>query len=432
MSELNDEFRAVIVKNTFLELDDSDSEQDAPLMCKLKTEPAPRRPSFDEFLSDSSEEVDDQNCSSEVSTDDECPVAAPKAEAISGLSLPIQRRTVRSHDELEQLGVIKVNNLRPWSKSVNYDSSLECNFVTTTPSTVRHLTPRMASEGFAATPSTLYQLTPRSKSVNYDSNQTYNFVTTTPSTVHHLTPRMASEGFAATPSTVYHLSPRSKSLNYDSNQTYNFVTATPSIVHHLTPRMASEGPNDEICNSAQACTAQFCLGAIVPETSAAVNVIRPPRATSGRSLVGIMSIEKTAWEKFEEVVDGAQEVLSSYHGLVVDVKVAEGAHGWTVTVFVEPELLMSSREKLDSVAKQALILAAMALEGVYVVGCLAQPFTPTDSGFGVKLAVMTDPERACWDTFTTGVCHNPGCCQKQHLKRQNSAGLEVMFKPFSC
>jgi hypothetical protein len=350
MRELNREFRGVIVKNTFFEIDDSDAEQDAPLMRKLKTEPGPRRPSQDSDLSD---DMDEQDCSSEVSTDDECPVAAAKCEASSDLLLPIPSRRSRV----------------TWADAIEQDD-----------------------------------LKPFSKSVSQGSNQERTL-------------------FAPTPSTVYHLTPRSKSVNYDSNQTYDFIATTPSAARQLTPRRASEGSADQICNS---CTAP---GVAIPEASASVNAKIPPSAAVGLSLLG-MPLEKTTWEKFEEAVDGVQRVLASYHGLVADVKVVEGARGWTVAVFVEPELLICRRENLMAVAKQALILAAMALEGVYVVGCMAQPFTLTGSGFEATLAVMADPEHACLDTFTTGFCPNPGCCLKQHLKRQNSAGLEVVFKPF--
>jgi len=186
-------------------------------------------------------------------------------------------------------------------------------------------------------------------------------------------------------------------------------------------------PDGEIRNFAQACTAQSSTGVAFPDVNATLNLTKPPCAHLGWSLDG-ESIEKTAWEKFEEAIDGLQKALSSCHGLVTDVKVVEGARGWTLTAFVNPEKLMPSREHLEAGAKHALIMAMVPLEGVYMLG-FQQPFLPTEFGFASTLAHMTDPECACWDTFATGVCPYPGCCQKQHPNRQNKANLNVMFKP---
>jgi len=367
----------LIVKNTFLHIDDSDSEEDGGLMCKQKTEPAPRRPTQDELLSDASEEVDYQACSSLASTDDEfftfhisrkdvrdAPMGKP------GLSLPIRRRTLRF----------------AWADDIEED----LHFVVATPSTVNHLTLS-------------------SKSVDSDINQDSGFV-------------------APTPSTVRHLSPWSKSRDFDLIQDSGFAASTPSTVGHLTPRMAPERfPDWEICNSAQACAAQSSTGVAFPDVKATLNLTEPPCAHLGWSLAE-ESIEKTGWEKFEEAVDGVQKALSSYRGLVADVKVVEGAHGWTLTAFVNPEELMPSREHLEAGAKRALIAALVALEGVYTLG-FQQPFVPTEFGFESTLALVTDPECACWDMFATGFCPYPGCCQKQHPSRQNKANLNVMFKP---
>jgi len=145
------------------------------------------------------------------------------------------------------------------------------------------------------------------------------------------------------------------------------------------------------------------------------------------SSLDLEPVAKTTWEKLEETVDGLKNTLLSCRELVVDVESKEGADGWTVTVFVDAENLASSRATLSETAKQTLTGAVAAAEGVYLLGFQAQPFTPIPFGFAAKLAIMSDPEHACWFTFATGCCRNPGCCKRQHPESQ--AALNILFRP---
>jgi len=373
----------LVVKNTFLDIDDSDTEHDGGSMCKLKTQPCPRRPSFEEFLSDASEDADYQSCLSEDSTDDECPRATAMGMSKVGLTLPIPKRTLE-----------------------------DFNFVTDTPSCLYRSTPMSASTG-----------------TYLDSS----FVTSTPSTVSHLTrrsslpirrrtSRLSWADAADTPGSTHRSTPGSRSSISDTHQQCGFAAPTPSTVGHLTQKAVwGRCSDDEISNSMQDCAAAF------PKVGATSNLVSQTSAQPSWSLAG-ESIEKTAWEKFEEVVDGLQQTLSSYRGLVVKVKVAEGAQGWTLTAFVDPEKLASCREHLQAGSQRALIMSMVALESVYLLG-FQQPFVPTEFGFTSTLGLMTDPACACWDTFATGFCPFPGCCQKQHPNGQNKAKLSIMFKP---
>jgi len=138
-------------------------------------------------------------------------------------------------------------------------------------------------------------------------------------------------------------------------------------------------------------------------------------------------LTKLPWEMFEEVVDEVQRGLLSCDGLVANVQAVEGARGWTMTVSVPQEKLEGNQDKLEEVAKQALQHAVEKNVNVFVLGQHTRPFADMPGGFGTALAVMANPEKACWDTLSAGFCRNPGSCRWQHPISQ--AAVNVTFKP---
>jgi len=135
------------------------------------------------------------------------------------------------------------------------------------------------------------------------------------------------------------------------------------------------------------------------------------------------------WEKFEAVVDQVEQQLLAREDCVVDVSVIEGPKGWIVTTYVKPDQLELHAESIQETAQQAMLVAAKESQVVYVLGYKTRPFASMPLGFGCALAVMTDPDNACWGSYTKGVCRSPGKCKLQHPSEK--AEVRVMFEPAS-
>jgi len=152
---------------------------------------------------------------------------------------------------------------------------------------------------------------------------------------------------------------------------------------------------------------------------------------SSRQKINKLETPKTGasapWERYEAVVDHVQQQLMARKNYVVDATVTEGPRGWTVTAYVQAEQLKLQEESLKETAQQAILDATEKAENVYVLGHKTRPFASMPLGFGCALAVMPDPDNACWGSYSKGFCRSPGSCKLQHPKDQ--AGVNVMLKP---
>merc|ERR1712039_529262 len=126
--------------------------------------------------------------------------------------------------------------------------------------------------------------------------------------------------------------------------------------------------------------------------------------------VGKNNSASSAWASYGMVIENVRMALAACSHVVAWTEAKEGAHGWTVTAFVDSRLLATFRDYLVAVAQQALFAATDASEKVFLLGYAANPFTPMSSGFGSALAYMPDKRRACWSSFSKGFCNNPSCC----------------------
>jgi len=131
-------------------------------------------------------------------------------------------------------------------------------------------------------------------------------------------------------------------------------------------------------------------------------------------------------EKYKMVIDHVKGELMACKDLVLDVTLVNGAKGWSVTALVRTK---QSQEKLDSLkerAQEAVLDAVEKIESLYLLGYNA-PFASMSTGFGCALAVMPDPDNACWERYSKGFCSSPGSCKFQHPKHQ--IGLNVFLQP---
>lgn len=101
--------------------------------------------------------------------------------------------------------------------------------------------------------------------------------------------------------------------------------------------------------------------------------------------------------------------------LVGDVEATPGAQGWTVSAQILPEG-WGWRERLLSVAKEALLRSAEQSESVYVLGYAAKPFTSTPLGFAATLAGIEDESKTCWWHVAKLSCRKGEKCTWQHPK----------------
>jgi len=131
-------------------------------------------------------------------------------------------------------------------------------------------------------------------------------------------------------------------------------------------------------------------------------------------------------EKYKMVADRVVHELMACKDLVFDVTLVDGTKGLSVTAFIKTK---QSQEKLDNLkerARKAVLDAVEKTECLYLLGCSSNPFATMSLGFGCALAVMPDPDNACWDSYSKGFCSSPGSCKFQHPKHR--AGLNVFFQ----
>jgi hypothetical protein len=89
--------------------------------------------------------------------------------------------------------------------------------------------------------------------------------------------------------------------------------------------------------------------------------------------------------------------------------------GWTLSCTV-PASQMQSFEATTEFVGDALLKAAEASDGVYIVGYEAMPFAALGSrpGFSATLALVPDEANACWDLLARGYCRRGCACRWQH------------------
>jgi len=169
--------------------------------------------------------------------------------------------------------------------------------------------------------------------------------------------------------------------------------------------------------------------AFVPQKSLPARPSNTDTKTSSQKQIAlnIDAVAMAPLEKYKALIDHVHHELMARKDCVVDATVVAGARGWTVTAYVKPEQLKLQEESLKETAQQAMLDAAQKSEIVYVLGHKTRPFASMPLGFGCALAVMPDPENACWGSYSKGFCRSPGSCKLQHPKDQT--GVNVMFKP---
>jgi hypothetical protein len=100
---------------------------------------------------------------------------------------------------------------------------------------------------------------------------------------------------------------------------------------------------------------------------------------------------------FADAIDQVRKRLTDCKDSVVDVAVAEGHKGWSVTIYVKPEqypdLCVSLSMPTDGlqegglreIAQQSVLMAVEESEIIHVLGCEGLPFTSIPSGFSCIL-----------------------------------------------
>lgn len=97
--------------------------------------------------------------------------------------------------------------------------------------------------------------------------------------------------------------------------------------------------------------------------------------------------------------------------LAWQVEVVNQASGWFISIQMNEE---SHTEQVRTIAKQALLDAALESSCTYVLGYLSKPFVATPDGFTATLGAMRDESLACWDVYRKGVCRSAGQCGCLH------------------
>lgn len=100
--------------------------------------------------------------------------------------------------------------------------------------------------------------------------------------------------------------------------------------------------------------------------------------------------------------------------------------GWIVVAHCDPSAFYHF-ERIQTVAKQALMDADEASECICVLGNKLQPFQPTPMGFFASLGSMNNPKKACWDVYSKGMCPRGSACLWEHPAMVEIVNLAVVF-----
>jgi hypothetical protein len=86
---------------------------------------------------------------------------------------------------------------------------------------------------------------------------------------------------------------------------------------------------------------------------------------------------------------------------------------WTIEMATQDDCGVY-KDYLLTLAKNALYSATSESKSIYIMGYNAEPFFSKPEGFVAMLADMQNESRACWDYYTTGVCHRDCACRWEH------------------
>jgi len=197
----------------------------------------------------------------------------------------------------------------------------------------------------------------------------------------------------------------------------------PQAQSRNTPQTAAASIGAEYVPPAQARAPQnLATEKIASHAAAAGRVCRPPTLQTPATKLSVLQ-----GRNFSEVVQSVQTALQTAGNLVVCVESVHTSKGWTITAYVQPNALKVYRAQLSALAQRALVCATEQSEDVVMIGYAANPFSPMPLGFGVALVEMADKLNACRSSYAHGFCDSPSTCCKHHPQRR--VGIHVVFKP---
>jgi len=87
--------------------------------------------------------------------------------------------------------------------------------------------------------------------------------------------------------------------------------------------------------------------------------------------------------------------------------------GWKLEVVLK-ESMMTHKDHVLSLAKDALLNVTSTSKHVYILGDQAKPFVSKSLGFVTWLVDMQDEKKACWSLYTKGCCKRDSACRWEH------------------
>lgn len=144
--------------------------------------------------------------------------------------------------------------------------------------------------------------------------------------------------------------------------------------------------------------------------AAAMTAAEPPSARGGGALQQLLAIVMGA----VAALRAAPEVL--------DVRLSEGAKGWSIVATLRRRDL-ARKECLLSSAAEALLRCARSSNSAYVLGFQAKPFVMTPFSFAGVLGTVGDESVVCWAMVGQGFCRRGCACHWQHPTDQRSVNV---------
>jgi hypothetical protein len=100
--------------------------------------------------------------------------------------------------------------------------------------------------------------------------------------------------------------------------------------------------------------------------------------------------------------------------------------GWTVIARSNMDAYYQF-ERLQTIAKEALLQAAEETPSLYIMGHRRLPFQPTPMGFYANLGTMTNTKKACWDVYSKGFCPRSCTCTWEHPIQMMTVNVMIDF-----
>jgi hypothetical protein len=98
--------------------------------------------------------------------------------------------------------------------------------------------------------------------------------------------------------------------------------------------------------------------------------------------------------------------------------------GWSVTTHCSADGACKV-ERIQTVAKEALLEGGEDSECIYVLGSRWMPFQPCGMGFVTSLVSMRSAEKACWDFYNNGACPRGCTCPWEHASITNKVLVTI-------